>query len=238
MLADLRADLASMASPERARTNAWYFKTGPGQYGEGDQFAGLTSPQMRELARKYRDLSIDDALTLLHSPVHEERTLALMILVRHFQKGDDAIRERIYELYLENTAFVNNWDLVDVSAPYIVGPYLAGKPKDILFRLAASDLVWERRIAMLATSHYIKGGDCALALRIGEALLSDKHDLIHKAVGWMLRETGRRCGRDTLRAFLDKHAATMPRTALRYALEHFDAEERAHYMSLKKRGAT
>jgi 3-methyladenine DNA glycosylase AlkD len=235
MLEALRTDLLALADPERARTNAWFLKMGPGGYGEGDQCAGLTVPQIRSLARKYHDLSIEDTETLLHSPVHEARALALLILVQRFQKDDAATRERIYEVYLANTAYVNNWDLVDGSAEYIVGPYLADKPKDMLFRLAASELVWERRIAMIATFAYIKAGDPTVALQIAEALLTDKHDLIHKAVGWMLRETGKRCGREHLTDFLDKHAATMPRTSLRYALEHFESDERRHYMSLKQR---
>jgi len=240
MLAALRAEVQALASPERAKTNAWFFKTGPGQYGEGDQFAGLNLIQIRSLVRKYRDLSIEDAETLLHSPLHEERLIALLILVQRFKakKTDDATRKASYDLYLANTAYVNNWDLVDASAEHIVGPYLAGKPKDVLFRLAASDLVWDRRIALLATLHDIKQGDPTLALQVAAALMADKHDLIHKATGWMLREVDKRCGHYHLTAFLDTHAATMPRTALRYALERFPAEERAHYMSLKQRSRT
>ena len=240
MLQALRAEVQALASPERAKNNAWFFKTGPGQYGEGDQFAGLTLTQIRGLVRKYRDLSIEDCETLLHSTLHEERLIALLILVQRYRarKTDGATRKRIYDLYLANTAYVNNWDLVDASAVHIVGPYLADKPKDVLFRLAASDLVWDRRIAVLATFHYIKQGDSALALQIAAALMSDKHDLIHKATGWMLREVDKRCGHKTLTAFLDTHAVTMPRTALRYALERFPPEERAHYMSLKQRSRT
>ena len=240
MLQALRDEVQTLASPERAKNNAWFFKTGPGQYGEGDRFAGLMLTQIRGLVRKYRDLSLEDAETLLHSPLHEERLLALLILVQRYRarKTDDTTRKRIYDLYLANTAYVNNWDLVDASAVHIVGPYLADKPKDVLFRLAASDLVWERRIAVLATFHYIKQRDCTLALQIAETLMSDKHDLIHKATGWMLREVEKRCGHETLTAFLDTHAATMPRTALRYALERFPPEERAHYMSLKQRSRT
>ncbi|HLF76886.1 MAG TPA: DNA alkylation repair protein [Dehalococcoidia bacterium] len=235
MLPALHADVTALTSPERAKNNTWFFKTGPGQYGEGDQFAGLTLTQVRGLVRKYRDLSPEDAEALLHSPLHEERLLALLILVQRCRakRTDDATRERIYRLYLDNTAYVNNWDLVDCSAAYIVGPYLQDKPKDVLFKLAASDLVWDRRIAVIATFHYIKGGDCTVALQVAGALMTDKHDLIHKATGWMLREVEKRCGHSTLTAFLDQHAATMPRTALRYALERFDPAERAHYMSLK-----
>jgi 3-methyladenine DNA glycosylase AlkD len=237
MLQALGAEVGALSSPERAKNNAWFFKTGPGQYGEGDQFAGLTLTQIRTLVRKYRDLNLEDCQTLLHSPLHEERLLALLILVQRFRarKTDGATRGRIYDLYLANTAYVNNWDLVDASAGHIVGAYLADKPKDVLFRLAASDLVWERRIAVLATFHDIKQGDPTLALQVAATLMNDKHDLIHKATGWMLREVDKRCGHHHLTAFLDTHAATMPRTALRYALERFPPEERAHFMSLKQR---
>lgn len=222
-----------MSSPARARTNARFFKTGPSQYGEGDRFAGLTLGQVHSLRRKYGELTLSDIDDLIHSPVHEERLLALDILVDQYKKGDRATQKAIYEEYLRNTACVNNWDLVDCSAGYIVGAYLQERPKDALDRLAASESVWERRIAMIATSHYIKQGDPQPALRIAEALLQDKHDLIHKAVGWMLREVGKRCGAEYLTAFLDRHAATMPRTALRYAIEHLAAEERQYYMALK-----
>jgi 3-methyladenine DNA glycosylase AlkD len=223
-----------MASPQRSRSNASYFKTGPGQYGEGDRFAGLTVPQVRTLARKYRELGIDDTTTLLRSPVHEERLLALMVLVAQYGRGDGATRERIYKLYLANIAYVNNWDLVDSSAAQIVGAHLDGRSKRLLLdRLAASRSVWERRIAVLATFHDIRQGDPEPAVRIAVALLDDRHDLIHKAIGWMLRELGKRCGREHLTGFLDQHAATMPRTTLRYALENFDAKERARYMGMR-----
>jgi 3-methyladenine DNA glycosylase AlkD len=235
VLEAIHADVTALATPERAKTNAWFFKTGPGQYGEGDIFAGLSVPQVRTLARKYRDLSLEDTEQLLHSQIHEERLLALMILVGRFKraKRDAEARKQVYELYLANTAYINNWDLVDASAEHIVGAYLDGRANDVLSRLAASDSVWERRIAMISTFHSIKQGECSPALQIAEALLNDKHDLIHKATGWMLREAGKRCGRDLLQAFLDRHAETMPRTALRYAIEHFDPDLRRHYMTLK-----
>ncbi len=212
VLTALHADVSAVATPERAKTNAWFFKTGPGQYGEGDQFAGLTLPQIRGLVKKYRELPLEDVETLLHSPVHEERSIAVLLLVDRYKarKTDEAARERIYNLYLANSAYVNNWDLVDASAEHIVGPWLQDKPRDVLLRLAASELVWDRRIAMLATFHYIKQGDSADALRVAEALLGDKHDLIHKAVGWMLREVDKRCGHAYAIAFLDALAATSP----------------------------
>jgi 3-methyladenine DNA glycosylase AlkD len=233
-LASLRAAARAAADSARAESNRRFFKTGPGQYGEGDVFLGLSLPAVRRLTREYRDLAIDDLTALLHSPFHEERLLALIILVQQYKKGDAATRERIYRLYLDNTAWINNWDLVDVSAGYIVGPQLDGGPLDVLDRLAASGSVWERRIAMIATFHYTMKGDPAPALRIAESLLNDRHDLIQKATGWMLREAGKRCGRHHLTAFLDQHAATMPRTTLRYAIEHLPPEERAYYLGLRK----
>jgi 3-methyladenine DNA glycosylase AlkD len=237
VLDQLRGEFQAAADPARAAQSKRYFKTGPGQYGEGDQFAGLTLPVLRGLARRYRDLSIEDAETLLHSRVHEERLLALMLLVQRYQKGDPAARDRIYRLYLANTACVNNWDLVDLSAEHIVGPQLEGESLAVLDRLAASASLWERRIAMLATAHYIKQGNPAPTLRIATALLHDRHDLIHKAVGWMLREVGKRCGDDYLTTFLAAHAATMPRTALRYAIEKLPREEQLYYLGLKKAAA-
>lgn len=234
MLGKLRSDLRKISSPEKAKTNAWFFKTGPGQYGEGDQFIGVTVPQQRSLARKYQDLSFEDITSLSHSPIHEERLLSLFILVGQFKKADPAAQKKIYEFYLSNTKQINNWDLVDLSADKIVGSFLEDKPKDILKKLAKSESLWERRIAMIATFHYIKKGDPKLALEIAEILVNDKHDLIQKAVGWSLREIGQKCGENYLTDFLDNFAATMPRTALRYAIEHFSTEKRAYYLKLDK----
>jgi 3-methyladenine DNA glycosylase AlkD len=229
-LADLRSDVLKLASPERAKAVAAYFKTGPGQYGEGDKFAGLTVPQIRTLARVYKGLGIPDLTELLRSEVHEERLLALLILAARFEKGDTQTREKVFDVYVSNLARVNNWDLVDMSAPVIVGPYLQDKPKDRLYDWARSPSLWERRTAMLATFHYIRQGDPALALEIIELLLQDRQDLIHKAAGWMLREVGKRCGREVLTGFLDKHAVEMPRTMLRYAIEHFPEDQRRDYL--------
>jgi 3-methyladenine DNA glycosylase AlkD len=233
-LTDLAADIAALSSAERAQKNAWFFKTGPGQYGEGDQFAGLTLTQVHTLRKKYRDLSLNDVEQFLHSSVHEERLIALDILVDQFKRADSVGRERIFNLYVGNTAFVNNWDLVDASAGHIVGAYLQDKPKDVLDHLASSGSVWDRRIAMIATFPYIKQGDSEVALRVAEMLVYDKHDLIHKAVGWMLREVGKR---ERLTNFLDKYAATMPRTMLRYSLELLPPTERQYYMALKGQDA-
>jgi 3-methyladenine DNA glycosylase AlkD len=232
-LESLHADVQRLATPERAKVVTAYFKTGPGQYGEGDRFAGLAVPQIRTLARAYKDLDVPDITELLRSEIHEERLLALLILGARFERGDGPTRDAIFDIYVANTAYVNNWDLVDMSAPVIVGPYLQDKRKDLLYKWARSESLWERRIAMLATFRYIKQADPALALEIAEVLLTDRQDLIHKAAGWMLREIGKRCGLEVLAGFLEEHAAEMPRTMLRYAIEHLPEDERRDYMGRK-----
>ena len=208
---DIHADIRRLADPDKAKILQRFFKTGPGQYGEGDVFAGITVPVTRKLVRKYRDISLGDTVELLQSPVHEERLLALLILVEKCRRGDDETRKRIYGLYLKNTRFINNWDLVDLSAEHIVGAYLDGTDRAPLYRLARSKSLWERRIAILATFHDIKQGNPDHTLALADVLMSDRHDLIHKAVGWMLREVGKRCSADTLREFLrdalPQHAA-------------------------------
>ncbi len=229
-LANLRAELKALGSPAKAKASAWFFKTGPGQYGEGDIFAGVTVPEQRKLARGYRDLPLGDVKQLLESAVHEERLTALIILVEQFRRADESAQELIYEFYLAHTARVNNWDLVDSSAAYIVGPWLEQRDKSILVKLAGSDSVWERRIAMLATYHYIQQGDPADALTIAGLLVNDRHDLIQKAVGWMLREIGKRCSPEAEEEFLVRHYKTMPRTMLRYAIERFPKERREQYL--------
>lgn len=231
-LAALRRQIAASGDPARAKAVARYFKTGKGEYGEGDRFRGLTLPQVRLLARKARGLSFENTLTLLRSPWHEDRTVALMLLVDSHHRGSLADRRAIHRAYLANTRYVNNWDLVDLSAPELVGPYIGKDRTRLLERLATSKLVWDRRIAMVATHLSTRRGDFAPALLIAERLLDDKHDLIHKAVGWMLRSIGKESP-DTLRAFLGKHAATMPRTALRYSIERFTPEERRRWMSAR-----
>jgi 3-methyladenine DNA glycosylase AlkD len=230
-LQDIHAEIRRLADPEKAKILQRFFKTGPGQYGEGDVFAGITVPVTRKLARKYRDIFLGDTAELLQSPIHEERLLALLILVEKFRRGDDATRRRIYGLYLKNTRFINNWDLVDLSAERIVGAYLDGTDRAPLYRLARSKNLWERRIAILATFHDIKRGTPDHTLALADVLLSDPHDLIHKSVGWMLREVGKRCSPDTLREFLRTRYHRMPRTMLRYAIERFPADERASYLS-------
>ena len=234
MIDELKADLRKFASSERAKILARFFKTGPGQYGEGDQFIGMTVPQSRSVVKKYKDLPFEEITALLHSYIHEERLIALLILIEQFQsanrQGDERIREKIYNLYLDNTKYINNWDLIDLSAAKIVGPYLENKPKEILKKLAKSKSIWERRIAIISTFHFIKQRDPKYSLEIAEMLLKDNHDLIHKAVGWMLREVGKNCSEKILTRLLDKHAATMPRTMLRYAIEKFPEEKRQKYL--------
>ena len=216
--------LKEIADPEHARVVQSFFKTGPGEYGEGDRFLGLRVPEIRAVVREYRELAMAEVETLLASPFHEARVLALLIMV-HRYKSDPSV----YHVYMRNLRHVNNWDLVDTSAPHIVGAHLESRSRAPLRKLARSKSLWERRIAMIATQRFIRNGEFEDALQIATLLIDDEHDLIHKAVGWMLREVGDR-DVDILRRFLQKHAATMPRTALRYAIEHFSPAERKRWM--------
>lgn len=226
---DLQKALAALASPEVEAGSRRFFKTGPGQYGEGDKFRGIKVPVMRGVAKEFRALPFAEVKRLLASPFHEDRLAALVILVRQFQRGDEALRERIYRLYIASARWVNNWDLVDTSAPYILGAWLEDKDRAPLYVLARSKNLWERRMAMLATQWFIRMGDFEDALRLAAALLASKEDLIHKAVGWMLREVGAR-DRKREDAFLARHYRTMPRTMLRYAIEHFPEARRQAYL--------
>ena len=228
-LPDHRRDLHAQADPVRAAVLQRFFKTAPGQYGEGDRFLGLRVPQVRRLARLHRTLPPPALLELLHSPWHEERLLALLVFVDRYPRAADAERETIYRTYLANTRHINSWDLVDVSAEHIVGAHLHPDNPSVLERLAGSDLLWDRRIAIVATFRWIKRGDFGPTLHLSRRLLADSHDLIHKAVGWMLREVGKR-DRPSEETFLRAHCRTMPRTMLRYALEHFPEAERQRYL--------
>lgn len=221
--------LRSLADPAVAAVSTRFSKTGPGEYGEGDVFIGIKSPTLKKVAKEFTGLALSEVERLLHSEVHEDRTLALVILVGQFTKGDDATRKRIYDLYLANTKHINNWDLVDISAPQIVGGYLEKRSRKPLYRLAKSSSLWERRISIVATHWFIRHGDFADTLGIAEKLLGDKEDLIHKAVGWMLREVGKR-DMALLEAFLGKHCPVMPRTMLRYAIERFPEKKRRDFM--------
>jgi len=220
-LSDLKKELAAAADPERARNSAWFFKTGKGQYGHGDRFIGLTVPTMRRTGHRYVHLPLADVEKLLASPIHEHRFVALEILVAQYEQGNSVV----FDFYLKHTKFVNNWDLVDTSAPYIVGQHLLTRPRKILYRLAKSKDLWERRIAIVSPQSLIRAGEIEDTFAIAKILLLDDHDLIHKAVGWMLREAGKQSAPALVR-FLKEHYAQMPRTALRYAIERFPAERR------------
>lgn len=226
---EIRARLQSLGTEKRAKVSQSFFKTGPGEYGEGDIFLGVQVPALRLLASEYQAITLTEVTQLLRSTIHEERLLALLLLVRAYANGDEHTKKGIYELYLKNTRHVNNWDLVDASAEHIVGAFLMGKSKKPLYLLARSSDLWERRIAIMATFHFIKGGDFKETLKIARILLADKEDLIHKAVGWMLREVGKRSLQSEER-FLKEHYKEMPRTMLRYAIERFPESTRQRYL--------
>jgi len=224
---DVIAALAAGADPEKAAGLARFFKTGPGQYGEGDRFLGLTVPASRKIAKPFRDLPLPEVDILLDSPIHDHRFVGLVILVARYPEHPAEIADSY--LAAVRRGRVNNWDLVDASAEFILGEYLFDRPRDVLFELAASDSVWERRVAIISTFGFIKHGDASTTLEIATILLPDKHDLIQKAVGWMLREVGKRVDRSLLVDYLDAHAAGMARTTLSYATEHLTPEQRTHY---------
>jgi len=230
MLAMLRAELYALADPADAIHLQRFFKTAPGEYGAGDKFLGLRVPALRKLVRDYRQLNDADALEMLASSWHEERLLALMLLVDGYDRGDESRRKRIHRAYLEHTRYINNWDLVDASAEHIVGPHLEAREIALLERLARSDDIWERRIAIISTFHFIKRNEFAPTLKIARLLLEDSHDLIHKAVGWMLREVGKR-DRKVEDVFLKRHYRKMPRTMLRYAIERHPETLRKRYLA-------
>ncbi len=225
----LRVDLKKRASPAKAKLLARFFKTGPGEYGEGDVFIGVMVPDTRQVARQYSGLILPETKKLLHSKIHEERLCAILILIEKYRKADDRLKEDIYNFYLTNTGFINNWDLIDLSAPQIIGNFLQDKSKAKLYQLAKSKSLWERRISILATFNFIYRGQPKETLKIAKLLLNDKHDLIHKAVGWMLREVGKRCSQKTLEDFLAPYYKKMPRTMLRYAIERLPPGKRNAY---------
>jgi 3-methyladenine DNA glycosylase AlkD len=230
-VARLRRRLREAARPEDARALQRFFKTGPGDYGEGDVFLGVRVPAIRALVRQADGLSVTQAQGLLRSKFHEERLLALLLLVRRFQRGDDRARETIFRLYLRETRCINNWDLVDLSAPHILGGWLLRRDRSILHELAGSSGLWRRRMAVLATLAFIRAGQFQDTVRLCEKLLSDRHDLMHKACGWMLREAGKRDA-GVLRRFLRAHAPRMPRTMLRYAIERLPEPERRQWLAV------
>jgi 3-methyladenine DNA glycosylase AlkD len=230
MLDQIKKEMAQLSDPHRAKNLSWFFKTGKGQYGEGDIFLGIPVPEQRKIAKRYVDLSLEDLHELLNSKVHEHRFTALVILISKYRKAEESGKKEIFDFYLRNTENVNNWDLVDLSAPRIVGDYLINRERSILYKLAKSDSLWERRISILSTFTFIYNNDFEDALNISELLLHDEHDLIHKAVGWALREIGKR-DQNVEERFLAKHCLHMPRTMLRYAIEKFDEEKRKRYLN-------
>ena len=239
--ADVQDALAAAADPADATFLQRFFKTGLGQYGEGDVFIGVRVPQTRAIAKRFPGLPLAEVRVLLDSEVHEHRLAGLVLLNRSFELAsrprhrDEGARERIADFYLDavRRGRVNNWDLVDASAEYVLGEFLADRPRDLLHELAASPVLWERRVAVLSTFAFIKRGDASTTLLLAERLLGDREDLMHKAVGWMLREAGKRVGRGILLGFLDQHAARMPRTMLSYATEHLDPATRARYRAMR-----
>ena len=227
--AKISARMHRFSDPGKARFLQGFFKTGPGQYADGDVFLGVTVPQLRSLLREYKQLTPVDVLPLLKSPLHEERLFALLALVRCFEKGDRAARAEIYDIYLTKTRYINNWDLVDCSAPRIVGGFLLDQGRETLYGLARSTSLWERRIAIMATFTFIRNNQFEDTLQIARMLLDDREDLIQKAVGWMLREVGKRV-LPAEEGFLKEHCRVMPRTMLRYAIEKFPKHERQRYL--------
>lgn len=221
--------LRALANPDQAQILQRFFKTGPGEYGEGDRFLGIKVPVVRQWARTFRLLRLDELTKLLASPFNEERLLALLILVEQYQRGSEDTREAVYRLYLEQRSRVNNWNLVDSSAPYLVGAHLLTRHRGLLDELAGSASLWDRRIAVVATQALIRAREFDDTLRLTERLLADPHDLMHKACGWMLREVGKKDAA-VLENFLRKHQRAMPRTMLRYAIERFSPARRQAYL--------
>lgn len=232
-LKQLQTKFRKLGNPERATINARFFKTGKGHYGEGDKFLGITVPQTRLIAKEGNSLTLNDIETLLISPWHEERLLAAILLVNRYKKASTTEKQQIYRLYLKNIKTgLNNWDLVDTSAAYIVGMHLEKTSRKDLYRLARSKNLWEKRVAVIATQHFIRQNDFTDTLKLCELFLNEKHDLMHKACGWMLREIGKK-DISVLRSFLKNHASIMPRTMLRYSIEHMDSKEKSVWMKKK-----
>ncbi|WP_101689543.1 DNA alkylation repair protein [Dysgonomonas massiliensis] len=226
---DIQLELTEYSTPQKKEFLPYFFKTGEGQYGEGDKFLGVVVPDTRKVAKKYKELPFSEIENLLNNEYHECRLCALLILVERFKKASEEDRKKIFEFYLAHTNRINNWDLVDLSAKDIVGEYLIDKDRSVLYDLVKSQLLWEQRIAIVSTYAFIRRGDLYDTFLLSEKLLDHKHDLMHKAAGWMLREMGKK-DLNMLRAFLDNHHKQMPRTMLRYSIEKLDKSERAHYM--------
>ncbi len=232
---DVRSALYKLSDDRQARILSKFFKTGPGEYGEGDIFWGIRVPQIRSIARRCLNLQLSALDGLLHNPVHECRLCAALAIVEKYKKGDEKIKKTCFQFYVSHVTAINNWDIVDLTAPNIIGDYLFRNPRErkLLSRLAKSKNLWERRIAIVATHEFIKNGELEDTFSIVKLLLKDPHDLIHKAVGWMLREAGKR-NRDAEIQFLNEYCTMMPRTALRYAIEHFSEKQRTHYLACSR----
>lgn len=226
---EIEKELERFSTSEKKEFLPYFFKTGKGQYGEGDKFLGVVVPDTRKVAKKYKVISFEDVAALLENKYHECRLCALLILIEKFKKADENEKKKVFDFYLSHTRYINNWDLVDLSCKDIVGNYLLNKPRNILYKLAESSSMWDQRIAVVSTYSFIRLNDFEDILRLSEILLHHKHDLMHKAIGWMLREVGKR-DKKVLCAFLDKYHKVMPRTMLRYSIEKFSTEERAYYM--------
>lgn len=224
------AVLRTFASKERAAVNMRFFKTGKGQYGEGDTFIGVTVPNTRKVAKVFIALSMREVKKLLRSPIHEVRLFGVILWTMQFARGNERVRKATFDAYLGSTSRINNWDLVDTSAPTIVGEWLVERDRRVLSRLAQSKLLWERRIAIVATYAFIRRGDASTTFVIVDLVMNDQEDLMHKAAGWMLREVGKKCGRNVLVDYLKPRYRTMPRIMLRYAIEHFSAVERRRWL--------
>ncbi len=231
MLNQIKKDLQKLKNPKKTKILSRFFKTGKGEYGYGDVFLGISVPKQREIAKKYIEISLNDLQKLIKSKIHEYRLISLVILVSKYQKADQIQKKKIVDFYLKNTKQINNWDLVDLSAPKILGDYLLDKEKSILYQFARSLNLWKKRIAIISTFTFIKNNHFKETLKISEILLNDDHDLIHKAVGWMLREVGKK-DQKVEEDFLKKYYKNMPRTALRYAIEKFDKKKRKYYLTL------
>lgn len=230
---DVENELKKVGTKQRAETSAWFFKTDEGQYGYGDKFLGVAVGEQRKISKRYKDLPLREVNNLLYSEYHECRLTGLFILVLQYQVADKDQQDKIVKFYLSNLKRVNNWDLVDASARYILGEFLQTRQRTKLYKLVKSKNLWERRIAIVSTHAFILNGDFNDTLEISTLLLDDKEDLIHKAVGWMLREVGKQ-DKGTLVNYLDRHANRMPRTALRYSIEHFNEKDRKKYLAIKK----
>jgi 3-methyladenine DNA glycosylase AlkD len=227
---DIEKEILASANKEKAVILQKFFKTGKGQYGEGDIFLGIVVPEQRKIAKRFKELGMKELEKLLDSNIHEKRLIALLILIEKYKKADPKEKQEIFYFYLKNTKNINNWDLVDLSAPNIVGDFLLDKERNILYDLAKSKDLWEKRIAIVSTFSFIRKNEFEDTLRISEILMNDMHDLIHKSTGWMLREVGKR-DQEALEGFLKKHYKNMPRTMLRYAIERFPSMKRKKYLS-------